>query len=226
MSTQRAPDPFRLVHRRAAAVIWALARHLWAITRGTGFWIGRGWSPDSTEHATGRALDGIVSTQVGRMPTPAQKAVGDAVAAWCVRHADAIGLRHILWYGQIYRHRYKAWGPLPGRTKDSSISDWHYDHLHILLEHATGTIPAADLITLETITKEMHDMDPNELAEAILTFPMQANGKNQPIIQHFADMVVATHAQSTAVTTELQRDKAQHEAVMKRLDAIDKKVAQ
>lgn len=135
-------DPFINVHQKASAIIWAIARKVYADCNVHGIWIGRGWDWKSTEHATGRALDIITSTKVGRMPTKEQKARGDKLAAWFIKHADALNIRHIIWHGRIYRVRYKSWGVLPGRTASSNVSDWHYDHIHLLLDNTSGKLPS------------------------------------------------------------------------------------
>lgn len=72
--------------------------------------------------------------------------------------------------------------------------------------------------TGSTNNKEIK-MDPNDLAAAILRYPVTANGKKQALVQHLADMFVATAAQSAAVTAEVNRDKAYQSQL---LDAINK----
>lgn len=144
-----AVDPFRYVHRNAAAIIWELARRLYAITRGPApaTWPGRGWDDDGDEHGTGRALDYIAGPTVGLnlnlLEYAQHKAAGDAIAAWIIRNGAELHLRHLIWNERIYRQRYRAWGPLPG--KRSGNSDWHRDHLHILLEDTTGRVPTTPL---------------------------------------------------------------------------------
>lgn len=64
-----------------------------------------------------------------------------------------------------------------------------------------------------------------QIADAVLASPVTANGKKQPLIQHFAELVVYTAAQSNAVGTEAKRDNAQHAAVVKKLDALTAQVA-
>lgn len=137
-------DPYRNIHIKATPIIKALARHIYETTRTTypNIWIGRGWDSKSAEHATGRALDIIVSKSVGKRPTTTEFQAGQAVAAWLVKHAKTLNIRHIIWNKRIYRTRYGNWGALPGRTPSSSVSDWHIDHIHVWLENTSGTIPA------------------------------------------------------------------------------------
>ena len=146
-------DPYVNVHANASAIIWALARKTYNDTRtaAPATWIGRGWDPKSTEHATGRALDIIIGPKVGlnlNLSAYAEyKKDGDAIAAWLVKIADALNIRHIIWNEKIYRTRYKAWGPLPGRTSASNNSDWHRDHIHVYLENANGYIPEGPVLS-------------------------------------------------------------------------------
>ena len=136
-------DPLRLVHRNASRIIHDLAKHIYTITRPTAstIWIGRGWDDDRSEHQTGRALDIIVARKVGSQPTAEELAAGWAVVDWLVAHASALRIRHIIFRRRIYRHRYRAWGKLPNRDSTSSISDWHDDHAHVLLESESGYVP-------------------------------------------------------------------------------------
>lgn len=145
-------DPFVNVHANASPIIWSLARKVYADTREAApvTWIGRGWDWKSTEHATGRALDIIFGPKVGlnlNLPQYAEfKRDGDAIVAWLVSIADELNIRHIIWNERIYRVRYKAWGPLPGRTASSNNSDWHRDHAHVWLEDEKGVIPAGPVL--------------------------------------------------------------------------------
>ena len=144
-------DPFVNVHSNASQIIWDLARKLNAEVARYAIWIGRGWDPKSTEHATGRALDIMVSVKVNTRPTDTQKARGDKLAAYLVKHARTMRIRHIIWNERIYRTRYGAWGPLPltaTRSKNYAYghSDWHRDHLHVWLEDTAGVIPTETII--------------------------------------------------------------------------------
>lgn len=144
-----------LLTHKASQAIWDLARKVWTITRdgADSIWIGRGWSDDSSEHNTGRAVDLIVSAKVGKMPTAAEKAAGERLVAWLVANAKTLHIRHILWDKRIYRTRYAGWGALPGRDSSSSISDWHQDHIHVLLEDTSGSIPTGGLGAASTPSK-------------------------------------------------------------------------
>lgn len=99
-------DPFRYVSR-ASSIIHALARQIYNMTRATApdVWIGRGYAPDSVEHKTGRALDVITSTKVGRRPTPEQHRDAEALCAWLIRHAQQLHLRHIIYNRRIWSRR-------------------------------------------------------------------------------------------------------------------------
>lgn len=67
-------------------------------------------------------------------------------------------------------------------------------------------------------------MDPNELAAAILNFPIQANGKRDALAQQLAEAINATHAQSLAVAAEAKRDNEHLAAIIDRLNKIEAKL--
>lgn len=229
-------DPFRYLDR-AAPVIVELAHHIYGTTRlgvASSTWCGRGYSPDSTEHATRRALDWITVPTVGRLPDdPAARRrsflAGDLIAAWLIAHADQLHIRHILWNKRIWRRRrrHEGWQPLPGRGAGSSVSDWHQDHLHIYLDDATGTVPAAPVVTTLTTTPTLDKetvMDANDLATAILNHPIEANGRIEPLATHLGRLFVDTAAQSVAVTAERTRDRAGLDLILDHLEKIDRRL--
>ena len=135
-----------------------LTRGLWAlISRSPALvpylWIGSGWRSGSSEHKTGRALDVVATFNTGiraRTAEPkAWAAMNRLVNEVLVPNASALGIRHLIWDRKIYRTRYRAWGPLPGRTSKSSIGDWHEDHLHIWLDSGgQGWMSRLDSIVL------------------------------------------------------------------------------
>lgn len=59
-----------------------------------------------------------------------------------------------------------------------------------------------------------------QIADAILLSPVTANGKTAPLVQHFAEMAVATAAQSNAVTAERSRDAANVTKVLDEVKAL------
>ena len=134
---------------RTARICVKIALHMLATGPAT-LWVGRGYDPQSSEHATGRAIDLIVSARVGIMPTPEQLAAGELLAAWLIRHAHTLHVRHIIWRNRIWKRRYpgSGWQPLPGNRK--TISDRHDDHIHILLDDDGGTVPADPITTPTT----------------------------------------------------------------------------
>ena len=114
-------------------------------------WIGSGWRSSSSEHVTGRALDVIATANTGILARTKDKAgyaaMNQLINDVLIPHAAALGIRHIIWDRRIYRTRYKAWGPLPGRTSSSGVSDWHEDHAHIWLEpSAVGWLDKLDKV--------------------------------------------------------------------------------
>ena len=76
-------------------------------------------------------------------------------------------------------------------------------------------------------TEKENDMaTAKEIAKEILLYPVQANGKTQPLVQHFAESFVSTAAQSVAVGTEATRDKQLAQAAAERDKAILAKLDQ
>lgn len=70
-------------------------------------------------------------------------------------------------------------------------------------------------------TEKENDMaTAKEIAKEILLYPVQANGKTQPLVQHWAESFVSTAAQSVAVGTEAARDKQLAQAAAERDKAI------
>lgn len=140
--------------RQTARICHDLARHV-IRTGPSSLWIGRAYQADGSEHGTGRAVDIIVSREVGRLPTREEKAAGDLLAAWLTRHARQLHIRHIIWRNRIWKTRYAAqgWQPLPGNRRNTS--DRHDDHIHVLHEDDDGSVPD-DPIT--STTTEGDDM--------------------------------------------------------------------
>ncbi len=83
----------------------------------------------SSDHPNGRACD-VTIGQIGRMPTPAERAHGWTIADWLVANADPLQITYLVWDGQL-------WTTAGWRTYQSSSYDvttptgGHYDHVHI-----------------------------------------------------------------------------------------------
>lgn len=73
-------------------------------------------------------------------------------------------------------------------------------------------------------SQKENKMNANELAAAILNYPVTANGKKQELVQHLADLFVATAAQSAAVTAEANRDKALQKQLLDAINALSAKI--
>lgn len=140
-------DPFRYLTKNVKPITRALAVHIYNITRtrASSIWIGRGWdtlASGSTEHNSGLAVDIIASANVGKLPTPNERAAAELVVAWLVANAPQMHIRHIIWDKRIYKTRYKSWSNLTNR---SGVSDWHQDHIHVFFQDEGGTIPNTGL---------------------------------------------------------------------------------
>ena len=161
-STQRARalnDPYwATALNRMTPAGQRLARGLHALIRRSPalaalLWIGSGWRSSSSEHVTGRGLDVIATASTGILARLYDKAAWSAmnrlINEVLVPNAKALGIRHIIWDRRIYRARYAAWGPLPGRNAGSSVSDWHEDHAHLWLEpNGVGWLDRLDDVVL------------------------------------------------------------------------------
>lgn len=83
---------------------------------------------DAGDHGKGRACDFMFSSG-GRMPTPDAKAIGDALAQWCIDHAQEYGIMYIIWQQKYYDMRTRSgWKMMSDR---GGITANHYDHVHV-----------------------------------------------------------------------------------------------
>lgn len=96
------------------------------------------WDPHlinpKSDHPLGRACDAFPGTG-GVLPTAAEKANGDALAASLIASADQLGVKYLIWYGQIWLASYpeRGWAPYNGGGvyNPADIVGGHYDHVHI-----------------------------------------------------------------------------------------------
>ena len=82
-----------------------------------------------------RALDILVSDVYGERPSDGN-ALGDRVAAYALAHQAEHGIWYVIW-----RQRYNdgtGWDPMEDR---GSITQNHYDHVHVSFETAVGVAP-------------------------------------------------------------------------------------
>jgi len=84
-----------------------------------GCWRAQSWG----EHPLGRACDFMVVTD-GSIATGANRAYGNALAAWAVKNASALGIMYVIWFRQI-------WLPGVGWRSYTGPSTPHTDHVHI-----------------------------------------------------------------------------------------------
>lgn len=147
-------DPYRNLSK-ASDIIVKLAHHIYEMTRASYsfVWIGRGWDPASSEHATGRALDIIVVPPAWLNKKEASGSYyygGKALVEWLISNADALNIRHIIYYGQIWKRRYRntstAWTKLNRPAGTTGISDLHKDHIHVYLDDTNGYVPNVGIL--------------------------------------------------------------------------------
>ncbi|NUR92639.1 MAG: hypothetical protein HOY71_51930 [Nonomuraea sp.] len=77
------------------------------------------------EHPLGRACDFMMSGG-GSMPSAANNALGDQVAAWALKNQAKLGVKYVIWKQRI--NMGSGWRPMSDR---GSITENHYDHVHI-----------------------------------------------------------------------------------------------
>ncbi|MFI6297072.1 coiled-coil domain-containing protein [Nonomuraea sp. NPDC050790] len=77
------------------------------------------------EHPLGRACDFMMSTG-GSMPTAANQALGDQIAAWAIKNKDRFGVKYVIWKQRI--NMGSGWRAMSDR---GSVTENHFDHPHI-----------------------------------------------------------------------------------------------
>ncbi|MEV0616974.1 hypothetical protein AB0I81_26890 [Nonomuraea sp. NPDC050404] len=79
----------------------------------------------SGEHPLGRACDFMMSTG-GSMPGAENMALGDRIADWAIKNKDKLGVKYVIWKQRI--NQGSGWR---GMTDRGSITENHFDHVHI-----------------------------------------------------------------------------------------------
>ncbi|NRQ35917.1 hypothetical protein HII36_29385 [Nonomuraea sp. NN258] len=82
-------------------------------------------SGSSGEHPLGRACDFMMSSG-GSMPTAVNNALGDKIAEWAVKNRAKLGIKYVIWEQKI--NMGSGWR---GMSDRGSITENHYDHVHI-----------------------------------------------------------------------------------------------
>ncbi|WP_030917771.1 coiled-coil domain-containing protein [Streptosporangium amethystogenes] len=80
---------------------------------------------DGGEHPLGRACDFMMSTG-GTMPSAANIALGDEIAAWAIKNKSKLGVKYVIWRQRI--NHGSGWRTMSNR---GGITANHYDHPHI-----------------------------------------------------------------------------------------------
>ncbi|MEU8244072.1 hypothetical protein AB0C07_37940 [Actinoplanes missouriensis] len=80
------------------------------------------------EHPKGRACDWMMTS--GGEAHGAQKAKGDAMAAWAVANADNLGIMYVIWYRRIWTQN-QGWHAYNNPWGGNNPSGWHTNHVHI-----------------------------------------------------------------------------------------------
>lgn len=80
---------------------------------------------DGGEHPLGRACDFMMSTG-GTMPSAANLALGDEIAAWALKNRTRLGVKYVIWRQRI--NHGSGWRFMSNR---GGITANHFDHPHI-----------------------------------------------------------------------------------------------
>jgi hypothetical protein len=83
---------------------------------------------DHGEHPKGRACDFMMTS--GGEATGAQKARGDAMAAWAVANAEHLGIMYVIWFRMIWTPE-QGWHAYNNPYGGNDPSGWHTNHVHI-----------------------------------------------------------------------------------------------
>jgi hypothetical protein len=83
---------------------------------------------DHGEHPKGRACDWMMTS--GDEATGAQKARGDAMAAWAVANADRLGIAYVIWFRMIWT-KAEGWHAYNNPWDGDGPSGWHTNHVHV-----------------------------------------------------------------------------------------------
>jgi len=96
-------------------------------------WDAHEWNPNS-DHPRGKACD-VTFGPGGVLPSPAQKAAGDQLAAQLQAAARTLGVNYLIWSGRIWSaaHSKDGWQPYNGGGvyDPKDITGGHFDHVHI-----------------------------------------------------------------------------------------------
>ncbi|MEW9550855.1 coiled-coil domain-containing protein [Nonomuraea sp. NPDC050783] len=82
---------------------------------------------DGGEHPLGRACDFMLS-RGGALPSAAERARGDRIAAWAIKNARRLGIMYIIYRQRIWHARTGTWRAMSDRGGTTAN---HYDHPHI-----------------------------------------------------------------------------------------------
>ncbi|TXH20716.1 MAG: hypothetical protein E6R06_21540 [Mycobacterium sp.] len=96
--------------------------------------------PDGyNEHSSGNAID----VMIPNWDTPEGKALGDAVASFALRNAEALGLSWVLWQQRSFSPGDYTGQQMPDRGDPNQN---HLNHVHLFMNKLGGQLPTAPLI--------------------------------------------------------------------------------
>ena len=83
---------------------------------------------DHGQHPKGRACDFMMTS--GGEAGGAQRARGDAMAAWAVANANRLGIMYVIWFRNIWTPG-QGWHDYNNPFGGNDPSGWHTNHVHI-----------------------------------------------------------------------------------------------
>lgn len=204
------------------------------------FWMGSGWRTGSSEHASGTAIDVIVTENTGKRPTAAEHKIAMELITWAQQNAKILGLEHLL-YSPDQKNQVQSWNPNRGSWKKlgnrGSISGNHIDHIHFkfssksrwpksnVLGPNAGGLSVADITaitkSLAALTADVKYLQEQLRAVAGGTYSREAiNARNKDI-----SIIVerAVSAGTSEVVKQLGGTQSQADNVTKKaLSAVEK----
>lgn len=123
----------RNMNQNVVKIIKSLFGYLAGQSWATGIWPGSGYRTGSVEHASGTAVDIMISPKVNQVPTADQRAKGKALADLLIRHGKALHIQWVLfslddkvtWSYNLDRG---SWNKLADR---GGVAANHRDHVHV-----------------------------------------------------------------------------------------------
>ena len=118
----------------------------------------------------------MVVPKVGQSANQEQRAKAFAITEWCIRNANAIGLRWVIWdyYDDLCACNYNPSRGSWKRLYRGGVSEAHADHVHIYLD-GSGSFNSLDMTPLKrwkSIGKGVNEITPEQLHKELNENPL------------------------------------------------------